>query len=132
MNNSILWGNTANLFTQIFNNQNPGTSFPNVTFNLIENGPSGNGNISSNPLFLSDIAEGYDGIFGTDDDGLQLQLNSPAIDVGTNSPVTTTEDLLGNPRSRGRAKLEMCLQFAGNHEVQDQPNHRISISNVRC
>jgi len=59
---------------------------------------AGTGNIDINPMFL-DIASGagMDGIWMTNDDGLQLQNASPCIDVGDNTGVYAT-DILGNTR----------------------------------
>jgi len=61
--------------------------------------PSGMGNISNDPQFIS----------GSD---FHLQLTSPCIDAGTNVPyVYTTTDLDDNPRLYG-ARVDMgCYEF---------------------
>lgn len=98
--NSIFWGNTATIDGDQLNLDGlDGVPLPGVTYSLVEGGHPGTGNIDSDPSFLFDpLPAGLDGVYGTDDDGLQLQLNSPALDAGTNDPVTTSEDFLGNQR----------------------------------
>jgi len=97
--NSVLWGNIAGFFgLQIFNNQNPAVPFPNVSNSLIQDDYDGSNIIIGNPRFLSDVPAGYDGVFGTEDDGYQLESGSPAINLGDNAAVTLSEDLLENPR----------------------------------
>lgn len=59
---------------------------------------AGTGNIDTDPLFLnSALGAGIDGIWMTDDDGLQLQNSSSCIDAGDNTGVSLT-DILSNNR----------------------------------
>jgi formylglycine-generating enzyme required for sulfatase activity len=61
----------------------------------------GGGNLNSDPQFVRDPDPGTDGNWdGVDDDygDLHLMVGSPAIDTGTNSAITLTVDLDGNPR----------------------------------
>jgi len=61
--------------------------------------PSGMGNISNDPQFIS----------GSD---FHLQLTSPCIDAGTNLPyVYTTTDLDGNARNFGGTVDMGCYEF---------------------
>ena len=55
------------------------------------------GNIfATNPLFVNQASPaGADGIYRTDDDGLQLVCSSPAINTGTNTGAPAL-DILGN------------------------------------
>ncbi|MBP9186575.1 MAG: T9SS type A sorting domain-containing protein, partial [Bacteroidia bacterium] len=54
--------------------------------------------INANPNFVNENdLDGADNIWGTADDGLQLQPNSPSINSGTNTGATAT-DLAGNTR----------------------------------
>lgn len=93
LTNCILWHNTGTNGAQIINSQ----STPTVTYSCVEGGYTGTGNISADPLFVD--APGPDGMYGTDDDNLRLQSDSPCIDAGTNNadnlPAT---DLAGNTR----------------------------------
>jgi len=82
--NSIVWSNTSPVFPAIA--LNGGTS---ESYNAIVQGgtspctncPNSNGN--SNPLFLNlTNPRGNDGLMGTHDDGLNLRMLSPAINVG--------------------------------------------------
>ncbi len=86
--NCILWANTAGSFD--------GSGDPNVMFSDVEGGFPGTGNIDADPIF--DDQNGADGIVGTEDDNLRLQIGSPCIDVGDNSAVTHTTDLEGLTR----------------------------------
>ncbi|HMB92002.1 MAG TPA: choice-of-anchor Q domain-containing protein [Rhodothermales bacterium] len=86
------------------NNQiaNQGTSAPTIAFSLIEDGlpagaTDGGNNATTNPLFVD--ASGSDNRFGTLDDNLRLQPNSPAIDAGDNAALPAgSNDLDGHPR----------------------------------
>ncbi len=76
-----------------------------ATYCDIKGGYQGVGNIDSDPEFLNpDFPEGQDGLFRTDDDGLQLQLldvlggYSPCIDVADDSCAPPT-DILGHNRT---------------------------------
>ena len=74
---------------------------------------SGNGNIGTDPLFVDPL--GIDGIAGTEDDDLRLQIGSPCVDAGDNSaiPDGTTIDLDGLPR------IHACIVDMGAYENQD-------------
>ncbi|WP_176521779.1 LamG-like jellyroll fold domain-containing protein [Longimonas halophila] len=108
--NSILWGNTASdegasIYTL--------SSTTELRHTLIEGGldgpkvgglndlVDGGNNLSDAPRF-SNINDpvGPDNVFGTTDDGLRVQLESPALDVGDDSalPSGVTTDLLGANR----------------------------------
>lgn len=103
--NTILWGN-----------QDPQIGLQtgatiSVQYSLIEDGYTGTGNVSDDPLFVD--PDGADDMVGTLDDNVRLQVTSPAIDAADNSAVPadvtdtdgdgdTTEilplDLDGRPR----------------------------------
>jgi hypothetical protein len=86
--NSILWGNG----TEIFND----ASTPVVSYSIVQGGHAGTGNINANPLFVNAAdPDGADNIHRTADDGLRLQLGSPAINAGDNSliPSGITTDI---------------------------------------
>lgn len=76
--NSILW-NSENL------SELSGSNIS-VNYSCITGGYVGTGNISGDPAFVNiDHPEGIDNIYGTEDDGLQLSDNSPAIGVSKDS-----------------------------------------------
>jgi hypothetical protein len=79
LTNCILWGNTAETGSQIYND---GTIT--VTYSAVEGGWSGTGNIPLNPMFAD-----YDG---------RLSAASPCIDAGDNTAVFVSTDLDDNPR----------------------------------
>ncbi len=87
MNNSILWGNTANTDPQIF--VVPWGTAVVVNNSCIEGGYAGTNNISTDPQFA--------------DADLRLSETSPCIEAGNNDavPATLTTDLDGNPRIAG-------------------------------
>jgi hypothetical protein len=91
LTNCILWANTASESgAQIFGSVD-------ATFNCIQGGWSGTGNIDVDPMFAD--ADGPDNIFGTEDDDLRLEESSPCVNTGTNySPHLQPFDLDGNPR----------------------------------
>jgi len=126
LTNSILWGNTAPDGPQIYNHHD--SSFV-ITYNDIQSGWPGEGNIDEDPLFVRDPNDGGDG-WGDDpathdiDEGanddygdLHLQPGSPCIDAGNNValPLFITTDLDGNPRivndivDMGAYELHMIL-----------------------
>ena len=81
-------------------------------------GNDGGGNLDTDPLFVDvDDPDGPDNIFGTDDDGLRLMADSPAIDMGNNSalPSGITTDLAGNPRIFDSGTVDM-----GAYEFQSE------------
>ena len=80
MKNSIIWGSTGSASTIIDDWAYGGVvTSHTVTYSLIEGGHAGTDNISADPLFVSTAnLIGPDGIWGTNDDGLQLQAGSPA------------------------------------------------------
>ncbi len=97
--NCILWANTALSSSQIY--QSGGTTA--ITFNDIEGGWTGTGNIDSDPLLMRNPSPGPDTVWGTSDDDygdLRLQASSPCIDAASNAavPAGITTDLAGNPR----------------------------------
>lgn len=105
LQNCIVWNNTATGVSPQFYVRGTGAQVI-ATYSDInltgQNAPhiisgAGTGNIDLNPEFL-DIASGAgaDGIWFTDDDGLQLQNSSPCIDVGDNSGVYATDILHQN------------------------------------
>jgi Concanavalin A-like lectin/glucanases superfamily/SprB repeat/Secretion system C-terminal sorting domain len=92
--NCIFWNNTGN-GTVIY------TSSILITNSIVQGTPlyAGAGNSNSSPLFTNALSPiGADGIWRTSDDGLQLDCNSPAYNVGTNLAVTSN-DILGNSRN---------------------------------
>jgi hypothetical protein len=83
--NSILWGNTANRDSQIYNKN----STPTIRYALIEgSGGSGDNILDTDPLFVNPTEGDY-----------RLQSDSPALDVGNNEYVQeVATDLDGNVR----------------------------------
>ncbi len=90
MEGNILWNNTGGA-----NADNPGlvdmsTGTVQATRNLIQGGFVGEGNIDTDPLFVDDSSPiGDDGLWGTIDDGLRLQLASPAVNAALGITVQT-------------------------------------------
>jgi len=81
--NSIIWGNTAPDEPQMYSDE---TSTPVVTYCDFQGGYTGEGNIDSDPLFVSG-------------DNYHLQESSPCIDKGNNSaPELPDTDFDGNSR----------------------------------
>lgn len=76
--NSIVWGNAG---LTSFSDSSGGSVV--VQYSDVEGGIAGEGNLNSSPQFDSDYS---------------LQAGSPCLDKGTNSFVTATKDVLGNPR----------------------------------
>ncbi len=105
INNSIAWGNAANLNNtqkEFYNSTGTGSTFRTVWDGGVPTGlTDGGNNLSSNPLFTSiGNADGVDDIWATADDGLRLQCASPAIEAA-NPAATLTLDILGNSRPLG-------------------------------
>jgi hypothetical protein len=95
--NVILWGNTAVVSGTAMYNL---SATPTITTSLIQGGISGadifndnssvidgGGNIETTPLFVD-----------ADNDNVRLSSDSPAIDAGTNSAISLSTDIDGNPR----------------------------------
>jgi predicted outer membrane repeat protein len=85
LSNSIVWGNTSNYSSDQLMNVN-------CTYSCVQNGYTGTGNISSDPLFM-DAANG----------DYRLNAQSPCIDKGSNSltPLWLTTDFSGSARLVG-------------------------------
>lgn len=103
--NCIVWGNTAGAVGNQFFCKGTGTlvaSYSDIdltgqTSPHVISG-SGTGNIQSNPNFIAiNDADGADNCWLTSDDGLQLQSNSPCIDLGNNSAAASV-DVTNNNR----------------------------------
>ncbi len=99
MTNCVLWDNTSNEGTteaaQIENTASSTT----VNHSCIQGWTGmfgGTGNTGNDPRFVD--PDGPDDIYGTGDDNLRLQPDSPVIDAGDNAAVTVTTDLDGLPR----------------------------------
>lgn len=97
LTNSILWGSTSPI------SKYGSSSTVTATFNDIQGGYVGTGNINAEPKFIRNPGPGPDNAWGTNDDDygdLRLQCMSPAIDAGNNSavPTTLTTDFAGSPR----------------------------------
>ena len=95
--NSIIWGNS---FVTLTSQQS--SSLPTFSYSIVQgiNDPT-NFVSNVNPLFVNPSnLVGADGIWGTADDGLELQLSSPAVDKGNNSAIPSgiTNDITGSPR----------------------------------
>jgi predicted outer membrane repeat protein len=78
IHNTILWGNQGSEIAL------QGTSVATATYSIVEGGfPGGTHILTDAPLFVD--ADGPDDVYGTLDDDLHLQANSPAIDAGDNT-----------------------------------------------
>ena len=69
------------------------------------------GNIDADPLFVD--PSDPDGIAGTHDDDLRLQLDSPCRDSGDNSLVSQETDLKGDPRIHPTVVDMGCFEYVG-------------------
>ena len=98
ISNSIFWGNTGT--NPLFYNSN---SVVQINNSIVQGGYAGTGNYNTNPLFVNPAdPDGADNIFGTSDDGLQLQVSSPAINVGSNTAAAgIATDITGAARIQG-------------------------------
>jgi uncharacterized repeat protein (TIGR01451 family) len=112
INNSILWGNTANGGTVASQQVSNANSQPFIHSTLVQGsggsganwdsdlGADGGGNLEANPIFLRNPDPGLDTVWGTTDDDfgdLRLHTTSPAIDAGDNSAVPPdSQDLDGD------------------------------------
>lgn len=125
--NNTFYGNTAMVGSLLFNTASSNTEIINtvmwnngtnsilnddecsILYSNIEGGYPGEGNINQEPAFanVTDL-DGPDNIWGTEDDGLILQHNSPGVNSGSNDAygdsggnIETDLDLAGNPRLYG-------------------------------
>lgn len=85
LTNSVIWGNTASGGGASIYNLNGGA--PVVTYSCIQGGYAGEGNLSSDPVFVDSAVPG----------DLRLQTSSPCIDAA-NGAVAPPLDILGSPR----------------------------------
>lgn len=102
--NCIIWGNSSSI-------TNAGTSIA-VTYSVVENGFSGTGNSSSDPLFVNATTGDY-----------TLQALSPAVDQGSNAAysmvgnINMDKDLGDRPRLTGTTidmgAYELCTLTTG-------------------
>ncbi|MBN2562595.1 MAG: hypothetical protein JXQ75_16850 [Phycisphaerae bacterium] len=77
LTNCIMWGNTApSGGAQVYG------ELTSITYSCIQDGWTGVGNTSEDPLCMD--ADGDDDIVGTADDDLRLRAGSPCIDAGDN------------------------------------------------
>jgi len=89
--NSILWNDAGK--------QEISGSVVDVNFTCIVGGHAGIRNIAQNPHFLNaNSPKGNDGIYGTNDDGLQLSGNSPCRNAGTESNIEYDIRLIPRPQ----------------------------------
>jgi len=99
--NCILWGDTAGIEGAEIHNFT--YSEATVTYSCVEGGYTGTGNTSGDPEFASQStppdADGSDGMFMTDDDGLRLATGSSCIDAANgDGDATPTMDILSYAR----------------------------------
>ncbi len=102
--NVIVWDNTnGNIVNSTYENEPAANSIVGATYSDIQMATtpaySGTGNLNVNPKFINPTNPiGADGKWFTDDDGLQLAVCSPLLNVGNNSSTTITTDIAGKPR----------------------------------
>ena len=93
MTNSIVWGNSAPSYPDIF-----GCDEWHLCSSVVD---PGRGSITSDPLFVDASNGDY-----------RLQPGSPCIDAGTNAGIGDADaDLVGNPRKLGPTVDIGCLEF---------------------
>ncbi|MDA0803133.1 MAG: hypothetical protein O2819_05190 [Planctomycetota bacterium] len=87
--NCIFWANTGSTGSTVSNQITNSGGTTAATYSTIQNGYTGTGNTSVDPLFVDAVGGNH-----------RLQDNSPSIDAGANSGAGTgnTVDLDGNPR----------------------------------
>jgi hypothetical protein len=76
-------------------------STPTYSYNDIQGGATGTGNINADPLFARSPSPGADGAWGTADDDygdLRLQTASPCIDAQSSTLGALTTDIAGHTR----------------------------------
>ncbi|MFN8348765.1 MAG: choice-of-anchor Q domain-containing protein [Spirosomataceae bacterium] len=130
--NSIFWGNTAgsapnnvefvpaaswtqspHSFTTSYSIVQ-GSGGSGAGWNTAVYGTDGGNNLDVNPLFKdTNDEDGPDDLLRTGDDGFSLQSCSPALNVGTNSDIEST-DIAGNPRPYNAGVTDM-----GAYELQN-------------
>ncbi len=131
--NSILWGNSASdSGSEIFNTE----ATPTLAHTLIEGGlggisenngsstTDGDDNLDADPLFVdAHNPAGLDEILGTEDDGLRLAANSPAVDAGNNSEVPSgvSTDLIGDARIQDGTGDGTATVNMGAYETPELP-----------
>lgn len=92
--NCIIWAGGYKLISN-------SSSTLTITNSDVQQTTAGVGNINQDPLFVRTPWTGYDGVWGTADDDLgdlRLTAGSPCLNMGSNSALTTTTDISGNPR----------------------------------
>ncbi len=96
--NCIFWNNAIPLDNEIYVKY---SSEPIIRYSNVRGGWPGNGNIDSDPLFVSNDTRDY-----------HLTYNSPCREAGTNlAPGLPTEDYEGDPRIAGTAVDLGCDEF---------------------
>jgi hypothetical protein len=95
--NCIIYYNTSSNLPSTNNNYYPGSHLYYCSTTPLA---SGTGNITNEPLFLNLAGGDY-----------HLQSNSPCINAGNNSGVSTTNDLDGNPRIVGGTVDMGCYEY---------------------
>ena len=99
LENSIMWANTATQANEIWVNAGAVTA----NYSLFDSTQSWgtipvSNNLDSDPTFVD--ADGADNTYGTEDDDLTLQANSPAVDAGSTSFTNySSTDIRGLARS---------------------------------
>ncbi len=114
LKNCIVWGTANSIGVNTGDSLSVGNST--VMGGLPVGATNLGGNLTTNPLFVNAAdADGADNIFGTSDDGLHLQVCSPAANSGSNTfiPNGLTTDFASNPRIYNSGTVDM-----GAYELQ--------------
>lgn len=111
LSNCVIWGNNNGIVSTV--------STPVISYSIVQGGYSGTGNSSNDPLFFNSAdPDGPDNKWMTADDGLRLQVGSPALDNGTATGAPAT-DIRGAARPQGSGydmgAYEGPLCFPDNH-----------------
>jgi predicted outer membrane repeat protein len=131
--NNILWNNQAGesrtAHFSIFSGSITASN------NIIQGAPLDNGDDSPDPLFVNPAQPaGADLVFGTSDDGLRLQLCSPAVNAGNGTylPSGITTDLSGGARTFGGGIDIGAYEFQGNESGSEllAPDDASSTQNI--